>query len=330
MSGRGAGWVVAQFVLMAAVLAAGFVPPDWPDGRAARALASSAPCSRSPACAFAVWAGRTLGRSLTPFPKPVEAGLVTQRAVRGRPAPDLHGRARLLRRATRSSRASRRSSSRSCSRSSGPAKIRVEERLLVAVYDGLPGATRRACAGASSRSSTRRRRPSYNRAMPWPEPVERVAVFLRAAGAESRLEELASDAATAQAAAEAIGCALDQIVKSLVFVCDDAARAGARSRETAGPTPAKIAARGRRRRGAGRAATRGRRRDGLRPRRGRAVPASRRRARPRRADDPLERGRLGRRRVGASHGDGVAARARAADERHARSTSSRSRRTCGG
>ena len=28
--------------------------------------------------AFAVWAGRTLGRSLTPFPRPVEAGLVTE------------------------------------------------------------------------------------------------------------------------------------------------------------------------------------------------------------------------------------------------------------
>jgi prolyl-tRNA editing enzyme YbaK/EbsC (Cys-tRNA(Pro) deacylase) len=55
--------------------------------------------------------------------------------------------------------------------------------------------------------------------MSWPEPVERVAAFLRAAGAESRLEEFANDAASAQAAAEAIGCALDQIVKSLVFVC---------------------------------------------------------------------------------------------------------------
>ena len=55
--------------------------------------------------------------------------------------------------------------------------------------------------------------------MPWPEPVERVAVFLRAAGAESRLEELATPTPTAQAAADAIGCALDQIVKSLVFVC---------------------------------------------------------------------------------------------------------------
>ena len=64
--------------------------------------------------------------------------------------------------------------------------------------------------------------------MAWPEPVERVAVFLRAAGAESRLEELASDTPSAQAAAEAVGCALDQIVKSLVFVCGDAAGAGAR------------------------------------------------------------------------------------------------------
>ena len=55
--------------------------------------------------------------------------------------------------------------------------------------------------------------------MPWPEPVERVAVFLRAAGAESRLEEFSTDTPTAQAAAEAIGCDLEQIVKSLVFVC---------------------------------------------------------------------------------------------------------------
>ncbi len=55
--------------------------------------------------------------------------------------------------------------------------------------------------------------------MSWPEPVERVAAFLRAAGAESRLEEFASDAASAQAAADAIGCDLDQIVKSLVFMC---------------------------------------------------------------------------------------------------------------
>jgi prolyl-tRNA editing enzyme YbaK/EbsC (Cys-tRNA(Pro) deacylase) len=55
--------------------------------------------------------------------------------------------------------------------------------------------------------------------MPWPDPVERVAVFLRAAGAEARLEEFDVGTPTAQAAAEAIGCTLDQIIKSLVLVC---------------------------------------------------------------------------------------------------------------
>jgi prolyl-tRNA editing enzyme YbaK/EbsC (Cys-tRNA(Pro) deacylase) len=57
---------------------------------------------------------------------------------------------------------------------------------------------------------------------PWPEPVERVAAYLRAAGAEARLEEFAEGASTAKAAAEAIGCGLDEIVKSLVFLCDGA------------------------------------------------------------------------------------------------------------
>lgn len=55
----------------------------------------------------------------------------------------------------------------------------------------------------------------------WPEPVERVASFLRQTGAEARLEELRDASATADAAADAIGCTLSQIVKSLVLVCDD-------------------------------------------------------------------------------------------------------------
>jgi prolyl-tRNA editing enzyme YbaK/EbsC (Cys-tRNA(Pro) deacylase) len=57
--------------------------------------------------------------------------------------------------------------------------------------------------------------------MPWPEPVERVAAYLRAAGAESRLEQFQTPAATAQGAADAIGCELDQIVKSLLFMCGE-------------------------------------------------------------------------------------------------------------
>jgi Cys-tRNA(Pro) deacylase len=54
----------------------------------------------------------------------------------------------------------------------------------------------------------------------WPEPVERVAAFLRAAGAEARLEAFDEGTPTAVAAAQAIGCPLEQIVKSLVLVCD--------------------------------------------------------------------------------------------------------------
>jgi prolyl-tRNA editing enzyme YbaK/EbsC (Cys-tRNA(Pro) deacylase) len=54
----------------------------------------------------------------------------------------------------------------------------------------------------------------------WPEPVERVAAYLRDRGIDSRLEEFIESAPTAAGAAEAIGCALEEIVKSLVFVCD--------------------------------------------------------------------------------------------------------------
>jgi prolyl-tRNA editing enzyme YbaK/EbsC (Cys-tRNA(Pro) deacylase) len=54
----------------------------------------------------------------------------------------------------------------------------------------------------------------------WPEPVERVSSFLRDAGAEARIEEFGADTKTAQAAAEAVGCELGQIVKSLVLLCD--------------------------------------------------------------------------------------------------------------
>ena len=54
----------------------------------------------------------------------------------------------------------------------------------------------------------------------WPDPVERVASFLRATGGEARIEEFATETPTAEAAADAVGCTLGQIVKSLVFVCD--------------------------------------------------------------------------------------------------------------
>jgi prolyl-tRNA editing enzyme YbaK/EbsC (Cys-tRNA(Pro) deacylase) len=54
----------------------------------------------------------------------------------------------------------------------------------------------------------------------WPETVERVAGFLRAAGAEARLEQVSKEAATATDAAAAVGARRGQIVKSLVVMCD--------------------------------------------------------------------------------------------------------------
>ena len=56
--------------------------------------------------------------------------------------------------------------------------------------------------------------------MEWPEPVERVAAFARAAGAELRLEEFPAGTPTAKDAAQAIGVELGAIAKSLVFECD--------------------------------------------------------------------------------------------------------------
>lgn len=55
----------------------------------------------------------------------------------------------------------------------------------------------------------------------WPEPVERVASFLRTAGVEARIEEFPGGTPTARDAAEACGCELSQIVKSLLFECGE-------------------------------------------------------------------------------------------------------------
>lgn len=52
-----------------------------------------------------------------------------------------------------------------------------------------------------------------------PEPVERVAAYLREARAEARVEEFATGTPTAAHAARAVGCDLRNIVKSLVFEC---------------------------------------------------------------------------------------------------------------
>lgn len=68
--------MIGQFALMAAVIAAGFVPPNWPDeARQGRILVGVVLIAVG--AAFGVWASRELGRALTPFPKPKPTGLVT-------------------------------------------------------------------------------------------------------------------------------------------------------------------------------------------------------------------------------------------------------------
>jgi prolyl-tRNA editing enzyme YbaK/EbsC (Cys-tRNA(Pro) deacylase) len=53
-----------------------------------------------------------------------------------------------------------------------------------------------------------------------PEPVASVSRFLERACVEARLQEFRVGTPTAEDAARAIGCELDQIVKSLLFLCD--------------------------------------------------------------------------------------------------------------
>ena len=72
-SGRGAGWVWAQFALMAVVVALGFWPGDWPGWLRVLGLVVAV----LGAAGF-VWSTRTLGDSLTPYPKPRDDGVLVQ------------------------------------------------------------------------------------------------------------------------------------------------------------------------------------------------------------------------------------------------------------
>jgi protein-S-isoprenylcysteine O-methyltransferase Ste14 len=68
-SGRGEGWVVAQFVLFALIIASWFLG----DGVTYAGLVLAAL-----GAALGAWSARVLGRSLTPFPKPAPEGELVQ------------------------------------------------------------------------------------------------------------------------------------------------------------------------------------------------------------------------------------------------------------
>jgi protein-S-isoprenylcysteine O-methyltransferase Ste14 len=69
VSGRGDRWVVAQSVVMAAVVVALFLPPGWPDAARTQLVVAGVALAFA-GLALAVSAGLTLGRWLTPFPRP--------------------------------------------------------------------------------------------------------------------------------------------------------------------------------------------------------------------------------------------------------------------
>jgi protein-S-isoprenylcysteine O-methyltransferase Ste14 len=141
VKGRGAGWVVAQFVLMAVALAAGLLQPDWPQG-AQRALSVVGATLALAGLVFAVWAGRTLGRSLTPFPKPVPAGLVTTGPFAVVRHPVYTGGLGLFVGYALFTSVPALGLS-ACLALLWALKLRVEERLLVSVYAGYPAYRRR-------------------------------------------------------------------------------------------------------------------------------------------------------------------------------------------
>ena len=54
----------------------------------------------------------------------------------------------------------------------------------------------------------------------WPASVERVAAVVRGSSVDARLEEFPEGTATVADAARAVGCEPEEIVKSLLFICD--------------------------------------------------------------------------------------------------------------
>ena len=72
-SGRGAGWVIAQFALMAVILVLGVFRPIWPD----LVRIAGFPLILG-GVVFGIWSGRALGVSLTPYPRPKEDATLVQ------------------------------------------------------------------------------------------------------------------------------------------------------------------------------------------------------------------------------------------------------------
>lgn len=82
LGGRGEGWVALQVVLLAVIVTAGIVGPQWPGlARGLRLCAAAAAAAGGAALFSGGVAG--LGRQITPFPKPVDEGAVRRDGAYG-------------------------------------------------------------------------------------------------------------------------------------------------------------------------------------------------------------------------------------------------------
>ena len=73
-SERGGGWVLAQTALLILFVVLVFVPPYWPT----EVSYAGIPLATLGAAGF-VWSARSLGKSLTPYPKPRETGELVEK-----------------------------------------------------------------------------------------------------------------------------------------------------------------------------------------------------------------------------------------------------------
>jgi protein-S-isoprenylcysteine O-methyltransferase Ste14 len=73
---RGGRWVAAQFVLMALIFLAGFLPPGW--GALTVPLAALGGVTGFLGVLLVVWGWRALGTAATPFPRPREGGRLVE------------------------------------------------------------------------------------------------------------------------------------------------------------------------------------------------------------------------------------------------------------
>lgn len=69
--------MIAQFALLALVPVAVFLPPDWPDAARTLRLALGGSMIVT-GVAVVAWAARSMGRSMTPFPRPLPDAVLVE------------------------------------------------------------------------------------------------------------------------------------------------------------------------------------------------------------------------------------------------------------